>query len=114
MKILKNNIVKYILIILMILVYSLLFLYDIIKTNKIYLIPLVFEMFIIILSIFKYKKNKKINLNIIFIIKESILLITLSLGFFNNHVMINEILIKSLITLTIIFQVLTFLKFNKD
>ena len=34
MKILKNNIVKYILIILMILVYSLLFLYDIIKTNK--------------------------------------------------------------------------------
>lgn len=91
------------------LIYIGLFVYDIIKCSYIFIFPLIFEIFIIILKL--YKKNYKTS-KILEKIKHILLFLTLIIGLVYTKTIFDDVYIKVLLSFTIILEVLVFVKIN--
>lgn len=106
------NKIKKIILVMSFITYIILFILNIINIGYLYVLPLVFEIFIIILCGYKYVKNDDLDFEKIAIIKNIFLFITLILGLISNNINVNQIILKIALTLTIVLEVLTFLKIN--
>ncbi len=85
---------------------------NIVNNSFTYIILLVFELLTLFLLIFK--KNKKYYKDIINIIKNVVLLVTLILGLININSYMPEVIFKSLFTIIIVLQVIYMLKIYKN
>ncbi len=93
--------------------YLALFAFASIKVNYVYIFPAVFEVAIMLLSGYKYKKYNKVMIPKLVIVKNLVLLITLILGITSNYISINEILLKCMLTITIVLETLIFVVINR-
>lgn len=106
------NIIKRIIRIIIFITYIALFILNIINIGYVYILPLIFEIFIIMLCGYRYMKNYSLKFEKIALIKNVVLFITLGLGMLSNIFNINPVVIKIALTLTIVLEVLVFLKIN--
>ena len=91
-------------------IYFMMFMFDIFKCSYVYFFPLFFEICILLLKKIKYKNIivfKKLD-----IIKDIILFIPLIVEMTNVNLLENVIIIKILLTFTIVTEILLFVRYN--